>query len=314
MGLRRWLGLSTPRLNFFRTTEAVLRKTIAALAEDRDVSEKEIKAEVKKHLAAMKQQYFTGNAPQNPYDDPVCRTAYFYRYVPANANLFEIALKRSPDLEKFIHDRFEEESELKVCAFGGGPGTELLGLAKYLVYELKKGPPVAISFTLLDHVEEWAETWHILEQEIKGFLRHNFGKPQNWPFTVNRSFLPFDITSLDRFGNVKQLFGQDLYAMNYVVSEIFDPEALKSLKKVLKAMVDSAPVGSKIVIADRNEPAVIAKAIQLLTGLGLELSEIETSKENMDSDEECSDLGDLLMKDDMPRLTWNSFWLIGTKR
>jgi hypothetical protein len=48
--------------------------------------------------------------------------------------------------------------------------------------------------------------------------------------------------------------------------------------------------------------------------LGLELSDIQTSKENMDSDEECSDLGDLLMKDDMPRLTWNSFWLIGTKQ
>lgn len=52
-----------------------------------------------------------------------------------------------------------------MCAVGGGPGTELLGLAKYLLR--KPGFPKRIAFTLLDSVPQWAETWQQLADAVE---------------------------------------------------------------------------------------------------------------------------------------------------
>ena len=47
-----------------------------------------------------------------------------------------------------------------------------------------------------------------------------------WPFTISKTFLPFDMTQIDQFANLHQVFTHDLYVMNYVLSEVFsDNEA-----------------------------------------------------------------------------------------
>ena len=132
-------------------------------------------------------------------------------------------------------------------------------------------------------------------------------------FAISKSFIPFDITEVEKHGNVRQLFGQDLYILNYVVSELFEEGDLQGLRKLVTAMVESSQSGSKVLVIGRNESGVVAKAQTLLANSGLAVSEIFESKENMDYDEQASDLGDQLIKDRHPRVKWDSFWIIGTK-
>jgi hypothetical protein len=266
------------------------------------------------HLRCFSAEYRAGKKPQNDYPDPLCRLAYLYCYVPANANLCEIAIERTDELADFITEKLKDEEELKVCAFGGGPGTELLALAKFLINDRKKIGDCVVTFTLLDEVEEWVESWNLIEGAIRNFLRENFGKPSSWPFLISKSFVPFDITKMSGYGNLKQLFGQDLYILNYVVSEIYEQDQLDGVGKVLKAMVQSAESGAKVLIIDRNERRVLERAKKLLGDLGLNVSTFAETKENMDYDEQSSDLGNHLIQAHCPRLTWNSFWIVGTKK
>jgi hypothetical protein len=312
MVLRFWSKKT--EFNYFRAVKAILDVAVPAIAEERGISEDEIRRAMIPHLKCFSTEYRTGKKPQNDYPDPLCRLAYLYCYVPANANLCEIAIKRTDELAEFVTGKLKKKGELKVCAFGGGPGTELLALTKFLINNRKNIGDCEISFILLDEVEEWVESWNLIESEVRNFLKKSYGKPSSWPFLVSKSFIPFDITSLDRYGNLKHLFGQDLYILNYVVSEIYERDELAGLSKVLKTMIKSADSGAKILIIDRNEWGVVNKVKELMAELGVDVSEVQETKENMDYDEESSELGVHYIREHAPRLTWNSFWITGTKK
>lgn len=304
----------TVRFNYFKAVKGVLDFAVPAIATERGLTTAQVRQEMLKHLKCISDEYRTQKKPQNDFQDPLCRLGYLYCYVAANANLCELAMTVSEDLTEFICNKLRDEEEIKVCAFGGGPGTELLALAKLLVAKRKLFSQSKVTFTLLDEVEEWAETWSLIEREIKSFLREKFGKTSSWPFIVSKSFIPFDVTKTANYGSIKHLFDQDLFILSYVVSEIFEDEQVGGLEKLLDAMAAAAKPGSKFLIIDRSESRVKEMATRLLSELELDLSDVVESKRNMDSDEESSDLGEYLIKDHYPRLKWNSFWVIGTKR
>jgi len=55
---------------------------------------------------------------------------------------------------------------------------------------------------------------------------------------------------MERHGNLTQLSGQDLYILNYVVSEIYEQPELDGLGRLLSIMVKSAASGAKVLIID----------------------------------------------------------------
>ena len=86
--------------------------------------------------------------PQIDYRDPLCRLGYLYRHAAANATAFERGLNNSNLLANFSD---AGKQDLNVCAVGGGPGTELLGLAKHLIdkkdYLLRKIVLISLCWT-----------------------------------------------------------------------------------------------------------------------------------------------------------------------
>lgn len=300
--------------NYFKTVKNVLDIALPIIAKDRIQTIEQAKQEMNAQRQCISDEYFTRRKPEIDFKNPLCRLAYLRCYAPANANLCELAIRRSNDLTDFICNKLRDEEEIKVCAFGGGPGTELLALAKFLVANRKKFSQSAIKFALLDEVPEWAETWSLIERYVELFLKENFGKRSLWPFTVSNSFIPFDVTKTANYGNIKILLDQDLFILSHIVSEIYEDEQVKGLGKLLHAMVAAAKPGSMFLVIDRSEYNVREKVTKLLKGLDLDLSGIEESEGNMDSDENRSDLGEYLIKGHYPRLTWKAFSIIGTKR
>ena len=79
----------------------------------------------------------------------------------------------------------------KVCSLGGGPGSELLGLARFIERERNPESFVRLEFVLIDRIQEWAETWDALAHALEDHFGDVFGDDARlWPpcgFDTDRS-------------------------------------------------------------------------------------------------------------------------------
>ena len=303
-------------MTFFSTVKAALDSLIAGICAHRGVSRDVALQMAGTHLKNMSVEWRSGRTPTIAYGDPLCRFAYLYCHTPANANICDLFIRSDPATAAFIVERLNRAEELRVCAFGGGPGTELLALTKFLRRAHGKDAITAhgeVVFTLLDNVPEWVESWGALETAIKADFARDYGVRRAWPFTISKSFQPFDMTHVEQYANLNQLLIQDLYILNYVVSEILGENA--PLQGLINLMVDHAPMGGRFVIIDRDQDGISDRAETLLRNAGLTLTPIQKSTTNMDGDEQMADLGDYLNSIGWsPRVKWNgAFCVIGTK-
>jgi hypothetical protein len=305
-------------MNYFATIRSALDASLPGICHHYRISPADALQYVRRHLQTMNVQWFSGDAPNIAYHDPLCRFSYLYCHTAVNANLCEVAIRRSPDLVAFITDKMNNQQQLRVCAFGGGPGTELLALAKHLTRTRPQGPLASLAFTLLDRVPEWSESWNALEAQIIADFRARGLHIAQWPFTISKTFVPYDMTLIGNYANMPSLFQQDLYLMNYVVSEIIGGQA--NFQAVLSTAANSSPAGSKFLIVDRDQNEVQADAIRLLQTAGLTVGQVVATSANMDGDEQAAVLapysGPIGWQ---PRRQWGgdgrrgAFWVIGTK-
>src|SRR5262245_34251643 len=123
---------------YFEATKRILSVSLESIARSRKLTRPQVLKKAASHLKLMSDQWYAGEAPQIAYDDPLCRWAYVFAHVPAHANLFEkvigICAKVCPEFGQVLH-----AEEVSMLVFGGGPGTELLGLAKYYLNSAKGG-------------------------------------------------------------------------------------------------------------------------------------------------------------------------------
>jgi hypothetical protein len=304
-------------MNYFKTIKAALDASFAGICEHLGVSPEEACKTIKQHLSTMSIQWFNGETPNIVYGDPLCRFAYLFCHVGANANLCEVAIRNSLDICNFIDSTLATAEELRVCAFGGGPGTELLAISKFLLGRHLPGH-VEISFTLLDRVPEWAETWNALEAQIKAELKATYGPQSKRPFSTSKTFVPFDMTKAHEYANLSHLLQHDMYVMNYVIFEVVGDHV--KFQEFITAAASAALSGSKFLIVDRDQDRVIANTNTLLTTAGLQIGTILKTSTNMDLDERMESLEPYISAiDRRPRLQWGSrsgrgaFYLVGTK-
>lgn len=305
-------------MNYFTTIKAALDASFAGVCRHMGVTPTVATDSINRHLQTMNAEWFSGDRPTIAYRDPLCRFAYLFCHTAVNANLCEVAIRDSPDVTQLIRERLDQNQELRVCAFGGGPGTELLALAKLLTRIRPNGPVARLSFTLLDSVTEWSESWNALETQITAELRAG-GQPfANWPFTVCKTFVPYDMTQVANYANMPNLFQQDLYVLNYVVSEVVGDEV--NFQNVINTAAQSSPVGAKFLIIDRDQDAIREAATNLLTGAGLNVAQPVATSRNMDAEEQ-SDVLQIYINTvgRRPRVQWGrnggrgAFWVVGTK-
>src|SRR5579884_2986292 len=111
-------------MKYFETIKRVLDSTLSRVCDKRGLTLDEARDLMIQHLRDMKAEWFSGEQPNISYDDPFCRLAYLYCHVAANANLFECALRSTRGVGDYIARKLREDDALRVCGFGGGPGTE----------------------------------------------------------------------------------------------------------------------------------------------------------------------------------------------
>src|SRR5271157_1390500 len=79
--------------------------------------------EIRDFLSLLHSEY-KKDKPTIPYAEPLCRVAYWYQHVVANAAILENTITNSPFVRQKLKSRVK--ATLTICSIGGGPGTDVL--------------------------------------------------------------------------------------------------------------------------------------------------------------------------------------------
>jgi len=261
----------------------------------------------------MSNEWMSGKQPDIPYNDPLCRMAYLYSTVPVNANLVEYVFEHDHELESYLDDIQAKNGRVSICAFGAGPGTELLGLAKR-IENRRLDDPITLNFVLLDQVNEWQESLIAIQRCIDSRFREKISINQRqWPLILSVHSSTIDITDMSNFGNLGNLFGQDIHILSYILSEVFDE--VQKLRNNITKMAEYASDEARFLFIERNQPGWKKEIKDMATQANITLSEFHDTKAYMGLDEQRAHLGKLF--EDVgrsPRANWDAFWVVGTKK
>jgi|GEM_PF-1342624 len=245
------IGMLRGASMYFKAIKNILDDATDSYSQDMGQSIDSICAKMGEHLQEMAKQHYEDD-PVIAYNDPLCRLAYLYKHVAANATLFERALTHIDATNKVLKARAGKK--LRVCSIGGGPGSELLGLVKFLVRTAKpkKFMPERIEFTIFDLVPQWGESWGQLANQAESILKEE-GKSGSFDAPlIAHNFYPLDITKKKSYSDFAWLLKtMDLVIFNYVISE--NLESLDDIAAALKLIAKKSDDDAALVFVDRKE-------------------------------------------------------------
>ena len=288
---------------YFRLLKSVIENAIELHANETDQTKQAVLEQMNNYIIETSRQYREVE-PQIHYDDPICRLGYLYMNAAANATLFEKVLYFSRDARDILTNSAQDT--LNVLSMGGGPGTELLGLVKYLRNQ-DDLPPRRIDFTVIDNVFQWSETWRALAIAAEHELRSSLIQDGIEPTAIAPMFLPFDVFDHSQYRGVAgQCRAADLVVFNYIFSE--NKTKLDEARKAIEQLSNLTSDECVFLVIDRLESnGLFNQAVQDIFestfGTSIEHRTIGTS---LDPDEQVSDLGPLLTQNlsRTPRLTF----------
>lgn len=300
-------------INNYRVLQSVLTQTCDVICKVYGLSRKEAFDRAEAFIKQNSEQWRLPD-PIIQYGDPFCRMAYLYMNVAIHSSLVERAIRSFPEVGKTIHDKRAAGDELRVCALGGGPGSELLGLVRVIQSQKNIDKAAYLDFLLVDRIKEWDESWHALKQGVEDQIRIECGADRSkWPTIISRSFLPLDVTNVTDFENFATRFnGTDIFLFCYLVSElkVFVP----SFEKVVNLLVTRSSSNALMVFIDRNERAV-RTTIEQLVHNNASLSLIGTKQERGRVEDDPVDLGEWYIHlPSLPRQKWLAYFAVAKKK
>jgi hypothetical protein len=157
-------------------------------------------------LEYLTENYRNLTDPSRPllnYKDPARRFAYVYKYVASHGDYLVQVLEKVAAKRGAIF----RGPTARVSCLGGGPGSDIIGVLKYLD-EHEDEPVKKLTCYLLDKEQAWADIW----TELHESLSPNVG--------LNVNFQPLDITNLNSWEYQRKFLQADLFTMIYFVSEV----------------------------------------------------------------------------------------------
>lgn len=228
---------------YFEIIKKILDDSIKIYRELKSTPIDEIYSEITTHIKSTSKEY-RFECPNIHYDDPLCRLGYLFAHAGANATLFERTIQSSAQLRNFIISR--DKNDLHVCSVGGGPGTELLGLTKFLL--INQISCKSLSFNVLDKIHQWSESWNFIADEAEAAINNHF----NSSIIISRSFDPIDVVDPRSYEKYAWHFRKtNLIIFNYLLSE--NKKDLNFFPKVLTELMNRTPKGCYFIVIDRLE-------------------------------------------------------------
>lgn len=254
-------------------------------------------AAIKKELANLSASY--GNltkADRVPIDyaSPISRFAYIYKYTVAHADYIKQLIQN----HKVLGDLFAGEA-LSVACLGGGPGSDLLGILKYMIQNQRGS---ALTCYLFDRERAWGDSW----SEV--------AKPLKADFHLYPVFQQLDVTDQNTWGSYRKYLGADLFTLSYFLSEVwaFHTKA----QPYFESCFTNAKTGATFLFIDNNDANghFVGWYDAMAAAHGLEQLHDGACKMAFSIDEEKTDLEPYYSKFGWPKRESNVSYRISRKR
>ena len=219
--------------------------------------------------------------PHN-YADDVTRFAYVYKYVTSHANAVHQLVPRCAELAELF-----DRPQVNITCIGGGPGSDFLGLLKYVIVTKKT---LHLRLNLFDREPAWNECWSDVDEKLKSQL------------LISNVFSYFDVTDSDTWKPYKKYLSSNLFTMIYFMSEI------NSLREQAEPFFDNllkeASPGALILYVDNNNKRFYGWFDTLIAKHNWKVLKSQQVQLTMgDTSEEKTDLGKYYEKFGYPKLT-----------
>lgn len=197
-------------------------------------------AEIRSRIAYLSSIYRDlGNGNRQPVDyrDPATRFAYVYKYVAAHGDYIVQALiaGRSANREALFLDQ-----TIRVSCIGGGPGSDIVGILKYLDDYRNYEPVKKVICYLLDREQAWADTWVELDESI------------NADVALHANFQPLDVARPDSWKFQRKFLEADLFTLSYFVSEVYALDGDGTVSRFLEMLFTEARSDAWFVYLDNG--------------------------------------------------------------
>jgi hypothetical protein len=148
------------------------------------------------------------NGERDPvnYQDPATRFAYVYKYVASHGDYVVQILK----LVRANLGVVFKDKRVRVSCIGGGPGSDIIAVLKFLADYGAKEPVEKIVCYLLDREQAWADTWTELDDKLE--IDH---------IKLSVNFQSLDVTKPESWASQKKFLDADLFTLSYFVSEVY---------------------------------------------------------------------------------------------
>lgn len=275
-------------MNCFQIIKSVLDEAYSQIPGNEEEKDSLIKAAID-YLSGEYKRLLDGI--QIDYSNPITRFAYIYKYVTSHANLVCTIIENSDELNIIF-----DQDKVNVACIGGGPGSDFLGILKYLMRN-EKTPKV--KFQLCDREKTWAESWSDVDDKVDP------------TFTISTSYLPLDVTNPLDWRSHTKYFQSDIFTMIYFMSEL---SSLRDYANEYFAnLFSKAKSNALFLFIDNNNPEFYDWFDELAQEHGIEIIKSRETSMTAPLDENKYDLGEYYEKFSYPKLRANVAYRIGRK-
>ncbi len=171
------------------------------------------------------------------YKDTATRFAYVYKYVAAHGDYLIQVMQR---LLWRVGSTLFTDKIARVTCVGGGPGTDIIAVLKYLDEHNKEKKVEEVICYLLDKEQAWSDTWAELTASLP------------LPLPLNRYFRYLDVTDLASWKCQQKFLQADLFTMSYFVSEVCYLKTHGDISKFWSTLFQGAKPGALFVYIDNG--------------------------------------------------------------
>lgn len=278
-------------MNCFQLVKTVLDELYERIPSD---SEQAKDDSIREKLISLTKEYKgLARGVSIDYRDITTRFAYIYKYVTSHANVVHQLIRTSSDLATLF-----EQKKVNVACIGGGPGSDFLGVLKYI---MQAGQTPFLRCTLFDREQAWADCWDDVDDKL-----------ESAQFRISTFFRQFDVTDASTWSNNIKYLQSDLFTMIYFMSEI---DSLRDESEAFFSdLFEKAKSGALFLYVDNNSAQFYNWFDSLAANHSLSVLQSDSMVMPMDYSEQKKDLAVYWEKFGDPKLKANIAFRICRKK
>lgn len=209
------------------------------------------------------------NRPAINYSEPVTRFAYIYKYTVAHADYIRQLIRGCPDISSLF-----TQPKVNVACLGGGPGSDLLGIMKYMIQSSSNSKFKCFIF---DKERAWGDSWSDVADNLEA------------TFQVFPIFQQLDVTESATWSSYQKFLEADLFTLSFFMSEVW--RIRTQADPFFEHCFTQAKPGALFLFIDNNSPVFYDWFDRLASKNGLQQVQKQETKLAFSMDEEKTDLG-----------------------